>query len=101
MEASDRTTNIDNNICIGFDQNAGGSVLQLPGSAPIFSPRSTKLFMVSFLNVPGTGGDQSPGIDTIRTSTSALRLSRDISAIATRWRTAVAVAARLEVSRLS
>ena len=42
--------------------------------------------------------NQSPGIDTIRTSTSALRLSREISAMAKRCRTAVAVAARVEVS---
>src|SRR5499425_467039 len=81
-------------------QNSGGSVLQLAGSAPIFVPRSAKLFIVSLMNTPGTGGDQSPGIDTIRTSTSALRLSREISAIANRCRIAVAVAARVEVSRL-
>src|SRR5215468_8472564 len=87
-------------VSVPHAQNAGGSLLQLAGSAPIFLPRSAKLFIVSLMNTPGTGGDQSPGIDTIRTSTSALRLSREISAIANRCRTAVAVAARVEVSRL-
>src|SRR5262245_66461769 len=67
-------------------QNAGGSVLQLAGSVPIFVPRSAKLFIVSLMNTPGTGGVQSPGIDTIRTSRWALRLSREVSAMATRWR---------------
>src|SRR5262245_18481779 len=81
-------------------QNSGGSVLQLAGSAPIFSPRSARLFIVSLTNTPATGGDQSPGIDTTRTSMSALRLSREISAIAKRWRTAVAVAARVDVFML-
>ena len=60
----------------------GGSVLQLDGSAPIFSPRSARLFILSLIKIPGIGGNQSPGIETIRTSTSALRLSREISAIA-------------------
>jgi hypothetical protein len=78
----------------------GGLVLQLDGSAPIFSPRSTRVFMVSLMNTPDTGGDQSAGISTIRTSTWALRLSRAISAIAHRCRTAVVVAARVAVSRL-
>src|SRR5215510_13813827 len=87
-------------LSVAQAQNAGGSVLQLAGSAPIFLPRSAKLFIVSLMNTPGTGGTHSPGIDTIRTSTSALRLSREISAIANRCRTAVAVAARVEVSRL-
>src|SRR5215831_16366449 len=81
-------------------QNAGGAVLQLAGSAPILVPRSAKLFIVSLMNTPGTGGVHSPGIDTIRTWTSAWRLSREISAIAYRCRSAVAVAARVEVSRL-
>jgi hypothetical protein len=63
-------------------QNAEGSLLQLTGSEPI--SRSAKLFMVSFLNTPGTGGTQSPGIETTRTSTSALRLSRDIYSAAER-----------------
>jgi hypothetical protein len=60
----------------------GRLVLQLDGSAPIFSPRSTRLFIVSRAKVPSTGGYQSPGIETMRTSTSALRLSLAISAIA-------------------
>src|SRR5262245_42598383 len=81
-------------------QNSQGLSLQLAGSAPIFSPRSAKLFMVSFLNTPGTGGDQSGGMDTTRTWTSALRLRFEISAIAKRCLTAVAVAARVDVSRL-
>jgi hypothetical protein len=79
----------------------GGLVLQLTGSAPIFSPRSAKLFTVSFTKVPATGGNQSPGIDTMRTSASALRLSRATSAIANRCRTAVAVEARVAVRYLS
>src|SRR6185503_6472207 len=73
-------------------QNVEGSLLQLAGSAPIFSRRSAKLFMVSFIDPWGTGGTQSPGIETTRTSTSALRLSREISAIVKRCLTAVAVA---------
>src|SRR5262245_57619198 len=85
---------------ISDGQNCQGLSLQLDGSAPIFSPRSAKLFMVSFLNTPGTGGDQSGGMDTTRTSTSALRLSSEISAIAKRCLIAVAVAARVDVSRL-
>src|SRR5262249_16389371 len=47
--------------------NPGGAVLQLAGSAPIFVPRSAKLFIVSVMNTPRTGGVHSPGIDTIRT----------------------------------
>src|SRR5215475_5140730 len=85
---------------VDFAQYPGGWSLQLDGSAPIFSPRSTRLFMVSFTKVPGTGGDQSLGIDTRRTSTSAFRLSLAISAIAKRCRTAVAVEARVAVRRL-
>jgi len=42
----------------------GGLVLQLDGSAPIFSPRSTRLFIVSFAKVPSTGAAQSSGIET-------------------------------------
>src|SRR6516162_4910890 len=81
-------------------QNSGGALLQLAGSAPILVPRSAKLFIVSVMNTPGTGGVHSPGMDTICTWTSAWRLSREISAIAYRCRSAVAVAARVEVSRL-
>jgi hypothetical protein len=73
-------SNIGNTSGVDFGQNAGGSLLQL--AAPIFSPRSVKLFMVSFTKVPATGGYQSPGIDTTRTSGSALRLSLATSAIA-------------------
>src|SRR5262245_16358885 len=93
-----------NSVPIGLfitdGQNSQGLSLQLAGSAPIFSPRSARLFIVSFLNTPGTGGDQSGGMDTTRTSTSALRLSSEISAIAKRCLIAVAVAARVDVSRL-
>src|SRR5262245_579589 len=81
-------------------QIVGVAELQLDGSAPIFSPRSARLFMVSLMNTPGTGGTHSPGIDTTRTSTSVLRLSREISAMEKRCRTAVAVAARVDVSML-
>src|SRR5262245_43210843 len=95
LETTRRPTEV-----LAAGQNAGGSVLQLAGSAPIFSPRSARLFIVSLTNTPATGGDQSPGIDTTRTSMSALRLSREISAIAKRWRTAVAVAARVDVFML-
>jgi hypothetical protein len=63
-------------------RHRGRLVLQLDGSAPIFSPRSTKLFIVSFAKVPNAGGDQSSGIEATRTSTSASRLSLAISAIA-------------------
>src|SRR5215831_20393238 len=87
-------------IAASWAQNPGGAVLQLAGSAPILVPRSAKLFIVSLMNTPGTGGVHSPGMDTIRTWTSALRLSREISAIANRCFSAVAVAARVEVSRL-
>ena len=81
-------------------QYKGGWSLQLVVSAPIFSPRSTRSFIVCFLKAPGSGGAQSPGMDTTRTSTFALRLSRAISAMAKRWRTAVAVEARVAVHRL-
>ena len=50
-------------------------MLQLDGSAPIFSPRSTRLLIVSFAKVPSTGAAQSSGIETTYTSMSALRLS--------------------------
>ena len=63
-------------------RHRGSLVLQLDGSAPIFSPRPTRLFIVSFAKVPDAGGDQSSGIEATRTSTSALRLSLAISAIA-------------------
>jgi hypothetical protein len=49
----------------------GGLVLQLDGSAPIFSPRSTRVFMVSLMNTPDTGGDQSAGISTTATQFGA------------------------------
>src|SRR5215216_2847923 len=47
----------------------GGSLLQLNGSAPIFSPRSAILFIVSLMKTPGCGGTQSLGTATNRTST--------------------------------
>ena len=50
----------------------GGLVLQLDGSAPIFSPRSTRSFILSLMKVPATGGNQSLGIDTIYTSAFVL-----------------------------
>ena len=56
--------------------------------------------MVSLMKTPATGGDQSAGIDTIRTSTSAFCLSLAISANAYKCRTAVQVEARVAVSRL-
>ena len=49
----------------------GGSLLQLDGSAPIFSPRSAILFIVSLMKTPGCGGTQSLGTATNRTSTVA------------------------------
>jgi hypothetical protein len=60
----------------------GGSLLQLDGSAPIFSPRSAILFIVSLMKTPGCGGTQSLGTATNRTSTVAPRFSREISACA-------------------
>src|SRR5687768_13164399 len=50
-----------------LDAQGGGSLLQLAGSAPIFSPKSVRLFILSLIKIPGTGGNQSPGIETIRT----------------------------------
>ena len=97
-EIKNQKSNIGNTSGVDFGQNVGDSSLQLAGSEPIFSPRSVKLFMVSFTKVPATGGYQSPEIDTRRTST--LRLSLATSAIAKRCRTAVAVEARVAVSRL-
>jgi hypothetical protein len=72
----------------------GGSLLQLDGSAPIFSPRSAILFIVSLMKTPGCGGTQSLGTATNRTSTVAPRFSREISACACRCRIDVSVAAR-------
>ena len=41
-----------------------GLVLQVDGSAPIFSPRSASAFMVSLTNTPGLGGTKSLGTAT-------------------------------------
>src|SRR4030095_16309158 len=51
----------------GTTDHGGRSVRQLDGSAPIFSPRSTRLFMLSLMNTPGTGGVQPSGMATMRT----------------------------------
>src|SRR4030095_6382121 len=78
----------------------GGSLLQLDGSVPIFSPRSVRLFIVSLMKTPGCGATQSLGTATNRTSTSAPRFSREISACACRCRIDVRVAERVPISRL-
>ena len=51
----------------------------MAGSAPIRSPRSASVFIVSYMNTPGFGGNQSPGMPTTRTSMVAPCLSRAIS----------------------
>jgi hypothetical protein len=57
------------------------------GSVPTLRLRPTRSFILSFTKVPVTGGEQSLGIDTMRTSTSAFCLRREICAIAKRCRT--------------
>src|SRR5262245_7206011 len=59
----------------------GGSVRQLAGSAPMRSPRSARLFIVSAMNTPGFGGSQSPGMAATRISMVTPCLSRAISDI--------------------
>jgi hypothetical protein len=41
-------------------EDSRGSLLQLAGFAPIFSPKSARLFIVSLLKGVGTGGSESP-----------------------------------------
>src|SRR5262245_37169917 len=78
----------------------GASVRQLDGSAPIFSPRSARAFIVSLSNVPGLRGTKSSGTATMRTSIVAPRSSREIAAWANRCRRDAIVAARVPISRL-
>ena len=57
---------IDNSTHSGADHS-----FHEPGSAPSLRPRSASETIVSFMNAPSTGGRQSSGIATTRTSMSA------------------------------
>src|SRR4030095_9400426 len=97
-EIKNQKSNIGNTSGVDFGQNVGDSLLQLAGSEPIFSPRSVKLFMVSFTKVPAhrrvpIAGDRRDAPPPPCACAALPRPSR-------RCRTAVAVEARVTVSRL-